>query len=77
MFLLFDLFEKNADINLIISLANVIIDYEKAITNVVDEVWPESNIIGCRFYLINSWWRKIQSLGLSKEYKDTNSEIGK
>jgi hypothetical protein len=27
--------------------------------------------------LTNSCWRKIQSLGLSNEYKDTNSEIGK
>jgi hypothetical protein len=55
----------------------VTIDYEKAIINAVNEIWPESDIIGCRFHLTNSWWRKIQSLGLSNEYKDTNSEIDK
>jgi hypothetical protein len=62
---------------LIISLANVTIDYEKAIINADNEVWPESNIIGCRFNLTNSWWRKMQPLGLLNEYKYTNSEIGK
>jgi len=59
MILLFDLFIKNAEFNLIISPVNVNIDYEKAIINAVNEVWPES-WIGCRFYLTNSWWRKIQ-----------------
>lgn len=63
--------------NLIISPENVTIDYEKSIINSVNEVWPKSNIIGCRFHLTNSWWRKIQSLGLSNEYIDTNSKIGK
>ncbi len=38
------------------------IDYEKAIINAVNEVWPESSIIGCRFHLTNSWWRKIYNL---------------
>ena len=31
----------------------------------------------CRFHLGQSWWRKIQSLGLSNEYKDKESDIGK
>jgi hypothetical protein len=31
----------------------------------------------CRFHLGQSWWRKIQSLSLSNEYKDKESDIGK
>ncbi|KAL4152836.1 hypothetical protein QTP88_000669 [Uroleucon formosanum] len=63
--------------NLIFSPVNVTIDYEKAIINAVTGVWPENNIIVCRFNLNNSWWKKIQSLGLSNEYKEKNSEVGK
>ena len=33
-------------------------------------------IKGYQFHLGQSWWRKIQQLGLSTEYKDVNSEIG-
>jgi hypothetical protein len=32
---------------------------------------------GWSFHLGQSWWRKIQSLGLSNEYKDKESDIGK
>lgn len=46
--------QKCKDFNLIISPENVTIDYEKAIINAVNEIWPESNIIGCRFHLTNS-----------------------
>ena len=70
IFALRSIYEKCKDMNLIFSPANVTIDYEKAIINAVTEVWPESNIIGCRFHLTNSWWKKIQSLGLSMEYKE-------
>ena len=60
--------------NLILSPVNVTINYKKAIINAVTEVWPENNIICCRFHLTNSWWKKIQSLSLSNEYK---KKIGK
>jgi len=36
-----------------------------------------ATIKGCRFHLGQSWWRKIQSLGLSTDYKDKDSDIGK
>jgi hypothetical protein len=29
----------------------------------------------CRFHLGQSWWRKIQSLGLSKQYGKKDSEV--
>ena len=31
----------------------------------------------CRFHLSQAWWRKIQALGLSKEYKECTTEVGK
>ena len=39
-------------------------------------VWPEIKIKACRFHLGQSWWKKIQTLGLSSEYK-SKSEKGR
>ena len=36
-----------------------------------------STISCCRFHLGQSWWRNIQIVGLSVEYTDKSSEIGK
>jgi len=41
--------------------------------NVLMSVFPAC----CRFHLAQSWWRKIQTVGLSSEYKDKSCEIGK
>lgn len=41
------------------------------------EIYPNAKITGCRFHLTQAWYRKIQNQGLSKEYQDKNSEIGK
>lgn len=40
-------------------------------------MWDNATVSGCRFHLTQCWWRKIQKLGLSYEYKNTNSEVGK
>jgi hypothetical protein len=40
-------------------------------------MFPETSIQCCRFHLGQSWWRKIQKIGLSTEYKDNGSNIGK
>lgn len=55
----------------------VVADFEKAIHNAVVSVWIDVKLIGCRFHLAQSWFRKIQNLGLTAEFKDKNSEIGK
>ncbi|KAL4127383.1 hypothetical protein QTP88_011555 [Uroleucon formosanum] len=49
-------------------------DFEKAIHSAALFVWPSVELKGCRFHLGQSWWRKIQALGLSNEY-NLNSEI--
>ena len=43
-------------------------DFETAIHSAVTTVWPGCEVKACRFYLGQSWWRKIQYLGLSKQY---------
>jgi len=51
-------------------------DFEQSIHSAVFSSWPWTRIRGCRFHLAQSWWRKIQALGLSPEFKDKTSEIG-
>lgn len=36
-----------------------------------------STLNGCKFHPDQSWWWKILSLGLSTDYKDKDSDIGK
>lgn len=55
----------------------IFVDFEKAIHCALLYMWPNVKISGCRFHLHQNWFKKIQSLGLVQEYKDTNSEIGK
>ena len=43
--------------------------------NAEERVWPLSYIRGCRFHLGQSWWKKIQNVGFSQGYKDSNSKI--
>ena len=49
--------------------------FEAAIHNEVTTVWPGCEVKACRFHLRQSWWRKIQSLGLSKKFGKKDSEI--
>ncbi|KAF0719625.1 MULE domain-containing protein [Aphis craccivora] len=51
-------------------------DFEQAIHNAINEMFPLSKIIGCRFYLSQSWYRNIQNLGLTTDYR-SETEIGK
>ena len=50
-------------------------DFETAIHNAVTTVWPGLKVKVCRFYLGLSWWRKMQSLGLCKQYGEKDSEV--
>jgi hypothetical protein len=51
-------------------------DFETAIHNAVTRVWPGCEVKACRVRLVQSWWRKIQTFGLSKQYgKKKDSEV--
>lgn len=71
------LVDKCANMNLLFYPKTVIVDLEKSIHNAVLNVWPETKIECCRFHLTQAWYRKIQELGLSVEYRDGTSEVGK
>jgi len=43
-------------------------DFETAIHIAVTTAWPGLEVKACRFHLGQSWWRKILSLGLIKQY---------
>ena len=45
--------------------------------NAVQATFPQTTIDCCRFHLGQNWWRRIQKLGLSAQYKDKSSEIGR
>ena len=53
----------------------VFADFKTAIHNAVTTVWPGLEVKACRFHLGQSWWRKIQALGLSKQYRKKDSEV--
>jgi hypothetical protein len=55
--------------------ATVYADFETAIHNAVKTMWPSCEIKACRFHLGQSWWQKIQSFGLSKQYGKKHSEV--
>ncbi|CAF1024296.1 unnamed protein product, partial [Brachionus calyciflorus] len=49
-------------------------DYELAIINSIEEIFPECEIHGCFFHLKKSIWRNVQDCGLVTDYT-TNEEI--
>uniref|UniRef100_A0A6P7FDT9 Uncharacterized protein LOC114329322 n=1 Tax=Diabrotica virgifera virgifera TaxID=50390 RepID=A0A6P7FDT9_DIAVI len=60
-----------------LALRTVFAYFEEAIQQSVTEVWTNVSLKGCRFHLGQSWWRKIQALGLTSLYKDKESDVGK
>lgn len=56
------------NVGLRFSPKNIFIDFEKAIHVSVQSVLTETKIKGCRFHLGQSWYRKIQSIGLARVY---------
>ena len=53
------------------------VDFEWTVMKLIENIFPSAILNCCRFHLGQSWWRKIQSLGLSNDYKDRESDIGK
>jgi hypothetical protein len=49
--------------------------FETAVHNAVIKVWAGCEVKTCLFHLGQRWWRKIQSLKLSKQYGKKDSEV--
>lgn len=68
---------KCLEMNLIFKPQHIVSDFEKGILQAAIKEFPNTTLVGCRFHLSQAWWRKIMGLGLTIEYKNKNSEIGK
>ena len=42
----------------------IVIDFEPGLHKAAKDTWPNIKIVGCRFHLSQSWYRKIQHLGI-------------
>ena len=47
----------------------LLMDFERAAVNAVEVKFTRSQLIGYSFHLGQSWWRRIQSLGLGDDYQ--------
>lgn len=56
--------------------STIITDFEIGLQIATCKSWPNAKLLGCRFHLTQAWYRKIQKLGLAKEYNNELSEIG-
>jgi len=54
----------------------VICDFEESIHIALREVWNNVSIFGCRFHLTQSWYRKIQNLGLCNVHTNNKTPEG-
>jgi hypothetical protein len=61
-------------INVCLNSTRIILDFEIAIHNAVKLVWPTVQISGCRFHLAQSWYKKIQNLGLVTTYRQCDDK---
>ncbi|XP_076035995.1 uncharacterized protein LOC143021958 [Oratosquilla oratoria] len=52
----------------------IIVDFEQAIIQAISNVFgPETRTQGCFYHLTQSTWRKIQDLGLTNHYKESEN----
>ena len=57
-----------------LSPRSIMIDFEIASRNTLQEVFPEATIQGCFYHLSQAIYRKVQSIGLQQEYQ-TNVDL--
>jgi hypothetical protein len=61
--------------NLDVCIKTIHLDFEDRMHVTVTNLFPDVVIKSCRFHLGQAWWRKIQALGLAKEYKKSVTDI--
>ena len=67
--------EACANFDVTLNITYLHLDFEIAVHETAVARWPNVIIKACQFHLSQAWWRKIQNLGLSTEYKKDDSEI--
>ena len=48
----------------------IIVDFEVAIHQAINDVWSNVSISGCKFHLYQNWYRNIQNVVFAKEYEN-------
>lgn len=61
--------------NLILNIEHLNLDFEYAAHEAARHFWPDVAIKGCQIHLPQAWYRTIQSLGLTAEYKSQESVV--
>ena len=64
------LFEKLTTLNGNLKPATIMVDFELAVINSLESIFPECEIKGCFFHLSQNIYRKIQENGLLKRYQE-------
>lgn len=52
----------------------ILADFESAIHGAIEDMWPNTTRRGCRFHLGQSWWKRMQNVGLAKIYQEKSEE---
>ena len=59
------------------NVSTIMLDFEISMIKALSVTLCQSKIQGCRFHLGQSWWRKINQLGLSQTFKNPRSVAGR
>ncbi|XP_025191995.1 uncharacterized protein LOC112592197 [Melanaphis sacchari] len=63
--------------NRVLNITNLHLDFEVGAHEAAVEIFPQVNIIGCRYHLGQAWWRKINSESkLRNAYKNVDDDLG-
>ena len=58
--------------NISLSSPSILIDFEQATINAINDVFPQASIKGCHFHYAKNVWKKIKNYGLVKLSKQEN-----
>jgi hypothetical protein len=53
--------EKCSENNLLFAPPKIVSDFEESIYIGAKTIWPEIQILECKFHLTHNWWKHIQS----------------
>ena len=58
--------------NISLNPSSILIDFEQATINAINDVFPQASVKGCHFHYAKNVWKKIKNYGLVKLSKQEN-----